>query len=147
MSFSLPVDLVLICHILNLVQILSSKFQQKTFFNKARQNSRIELILKIMFRAYGNPHSPTETIHHLAPVGPKTKGRASDRKFVETGHSSEVHCYQSVYEEQSSIHPPLTDNEIRRQNYDLWHKVREKRKLNQLDNFREFCKKKFLKCF
>lgn len=92
-------------------------------------------MLPEFYRAYGNPHSPTEIIHHLAPVGPKPKVRASERKFVKTGYSSEIHSYQSVFEEQSTIHPPTTDNEIQQQNYKLWQPVREKRKLPHLDNY------------
>ena len=85
---------------------------------------------------YGNAKATAGTARHLAPTGGKNA-----RQYYENGESSEVHVFSSIYEEQK-MHPPITDIEIKKRNFAIWHRVREQRRLPHLDNY---CKASSLK--
>ena len=108
------------------------------------------LNLTTSFRRYGNPRSGSEIVHHLVPLGPKIKDKdklkeknpaskekkADERKYQPSGFKSEAHVHRSVFEEQSVIHPPVTDIVIRKKHNQLWYRIQEKRRLPHLDIYR-----------
>ena len=71
----------------------------------------------------------------MAPIDPKIK--TGDSNFQANGRTSEVHTFKNLQEEYHATHPPLTDDEVKKQNLKLWHQLPGTRVLPQLDNYRK----------